>query len=111
MLQEQRGPHKFAAGILAAANKERHSSQDEAPWEPKGAEITPFLEIARQPVPRPKEGLEGKSSRAFLDCAGSHLEQGNLGGNQAQALLGDKAQVTSLTSSKRIQETSPPWGT
>lgn len=54
-MREQRGPHKFAAGILAAANKERHSGQDEAPWEQKGAEITRFLENARQPVPRPKE--------------------------------------------------------
>lgn len=104
---EQRGPHKSAAGILIAAKKVQHSGQGEVPWEQKGAEITPCLEIVRQQVPRAKEGLEGKSSRAFLECTGFHLEQG-VWVYQSQALLGDKAQVTSITSSKRMQEMSPP---
>ena len=75
-----RDPHKFACAvrILAAASMRRHSGQGEAPWEQQGAEITLFPEIPRQQVPRAGEGLEEKSSRAFLDCTRFYLGPGNL---------------------------------
>ena len=44
----------------------------------EGAEITPFPEIPRQQVPGAKEGLKGKSRRAFLDCTSFHLGPGKL---------------------------------